>query len=673
MLWAIHKGTLLFRMPERSIADELILDHLQCLGLSELADAFHRELLKQKPQVPKFFSRLEKELECLELLRRSVLATAQTNLPVQPQPSTSPLEAPTAEQINLAKQPIIDLEWAALGATGQQPVEDEPALSWDPDSIDQDLTEMKELKVEASSYRVVMRKTAVSRSTFYDSLYPEDHFKKARQQKQQQQKQKQQQQGQAGHLTTASVSTGSLSEMEQRFSDNLHCVETLQKITDTQTRYQQTLTQLDLMLHELATGKAAHGGDEAGDGARAAAAVMDGARGIDLEIEDCLLKILPTQLGFKPFVVSQLPETESTTEPPASQSSVREYEKYSLRVISERGRTGLESCPVFPIVENSVVVNRYRIIRHLGSAAFSRAAAAVDLHTNKQVCLKIIENSKEFLDQSLDEIKMLCYLNKAGDPDKHNVLRLYDYFYHKEHLFLVTELLGENLYEFYRFNSSTGDPLYFNLQRVRLVAQQVLVGLTYTHSLGIIHADLKPENILMCSYSDTRVKIIDFGSSAFVGDALSPYVQSRSYRAPEVILGLPYDQRIDVWSLGCILFEILTGKVLFINDSVQALLVRVMAILGPLPPSLQEAPYSTHFFTQGGQVFERVPSEAGPTAYYHYTPRRTSLYHLLSQYHGEETIALFIHFLSQLLILDPKLRPTAAQALNHPFLTQVPQ
>lgn len=59
------------------------------------------------------------------------------------------------------------------------------------------------------------------------------------------------------------------------------------------------------------------------------------------------------------------------------------------------------------------------------------------------------------------------------------------------------------------------------------------------------------------------MKVIDLGSSCFISDHLSSYVQSRSYRAPEVILGLPYDQKIDIWSFGCILAELLTGSVLF--------------------------------------------------------------------------------------------------------------
>lgn len=88
------------------------------------------------------------------------------------------------------------------------------------------------------------------------------------------------------------------------------------------------------------------------------------------------------------------------------------------------------------------------------------------------------------------------------------------------------------------------------------------------------------------SYSRVEVKLIDFGSSCFTTDNLTSYIQSRSYRAPEVILGLPYGQKIDVWSLGCVLAELLTGYVLFQNDSVQSMLARMIGILGPFPEEL---------------------------------------------------------------------------------------
>ena len=172
----------------------------------------------------------------------------------------------------------------------------------------------------------------------------------------------------------------------------------------------------------------------------------------------------------------------------------------------------------------------------------------------------------------------------------------------QEHLFIVTELLKANLYEFQKYNFESGGDAYFTLSRLQvlfipkfffksscitefentnllspnysthyvntkaanalqIITQQCLEALSYLHDLGIIHCDLKPENILIKSYRRCEIKIIDLGSSCFQSDNLSLYVQSRSYRAPEVMLGLPYDQKIDLWSVGCILAELHSGEV----------------------------------------------------------------------------------------------------------------
>lgn len=94
-------------------------------------------------------------------------------------------------------------------------------------------------------------------------------------------------------------------------------------------------------------------------------------------------------------------------------------------------RTGFEENKDFPIVLNSVVAGRYYITEYLGSAAFSKVVQAHDLQTGMDVCLKIIKNDKDFFDQSLDEIKLLKFVNKYDPLDEHHVLRLYDYFYHQ--------------------------------------------------------------------------------------------------------------------------------------------------------------------------------------------------------------------------------------------------
>ncbi|ONM08650.1 Protein kinase superfamily protein [Zea mays] len=278
------------------------------------------------------------------------------------------------------------------------------------------------------------------------------------------------------------------------------------------------------------------------------------------------------------------------------------------------------------------------------------------------VCVKIIKNNKDFFDQSLDEIKLLKYVNKHDPADKYHLLRLYDYFYYREHLLIVCELLKANLYEFQKFNRESGGEVYFTMPRLQSIAIQCLEALQFLHGLGLIHCDLKPENILVKSYSRCEIKVIDLGSSCFETDHLCSYVQSRSYRAPEVILGLPYDKKIDVWSLGCILAELCTGNVLFQNDSPATLLARVMGIIGSIEQAMLAQGRDTYkYFTKNHMLYERN-QESNRLEYL--IPKKTSLRHRLPM--ADQG---FIEFVAYLLEVNPKKRPSASEALKHPWLS----
>jgi serine/threonine protein kinase len=339
-----------------------------------------------------------------------------------------------------------------------------------------------------------------------------------------------------------------------------------------------------------------------------------------------------------------------------------EFETFDLQIVHRRNRTGFEEDKNYHVDLNSVIAGHYHVIEKLGSASFSNAVQARDLHTGMDVCLKIIKNNKEFFDQSLDEIKLLKFVNRHDPADKYHILRLYNYFYYHEHLFIVCELLKANLYEFNKFNRESGGEVYFTMPRIQSVAIQCLEALQFLHNLGLIHCDLKPENILVKSYSRCEVKVIDLGSSCFETDHLCPYVQSRSYRAPEVILGLPYDKRIDIWSLGCILAELCSGNVLFQNESSATLLARIIGIVGPIKAEMLDMGHNTHkYFTKNYVLYEQNKDTNRLELL---MPKKTSLRHRLSM--GDEG---FIDFVSYLLEINPKKRPTASEALQHPWLS----
>ncbi|KAK8485379.1 hypothetical protein V6N13_038889 [Hibiscus sabdariffa] len=343
-------------------------------------------------------------------------------------------------------------------------------------------------------------------------------------------------------------------------------------------------------------------------------------------------------------------------------SNEDEYEVFDLRIIHRKNRTGFEENKDLPIVLNSVIAGRYYVTEYLGSAAFSKVVQAHDLLTGIDVCLKIIKNDKDFFDQSLDEIKLLKLVNKHDPGDKCHILRLYDYFYHQEHLFIVCELLRANLYEFQKFNQESGEEAYFTLSRLQFITRQCLEALDYLHELGIIHCDLKPENILIKSYRRCEIKIIDLGSSCFRSDNLCLYVQSRSYRAPEVILGLPYDQKIDIWSLGCILAELCSGEVLFPNDAVVMILARMVGMLGPFDMEMLENGQETHKYFTGEYDLYNVNEETDQLEYI--ISEESSL-----EQHLQVSDVLFIDFVRHLLQMNPQRRPTAKEALEHPWLS----
>ncbi len=100
------------------------------------------------------------------------------------------------------------------------------------------------------------------------------------------------------------------------------------------------------------------------------------------------------------------------------------HEYFNLKCIYVRGRTGFEESRDFPIRLHEVIAGRYEIIEYLGSAAFSRAVQCLDHMTGQMVCVKIIKNNKDFLDQSMDEIKLLKYIKANGDTEENHVIKM---------------------------------------------------------------------------------------------------------------------------------------------------------------------------------------------------------------------------------------------------------
>lgn len=232
--------------------------------------------------------------------------------------------------------------------------------------------------------------------------------------------------------------------------------------------------------------------------------------------------------------------------------------------------------------KNDHIAYRFQVIRNLGKGTYGQVYESYDHKENTSVAIKIIKNTKRFNSQAHTEIKILKLLTENDKNDANSIMKLKECFLFRNHICIVTELLDMNLYEALKSNNFSSLPLVV----VKNIAIQILMALKYLKKMKVIHCDVKPENILFIGPGHSTVKLIDFGSSCQVSEKLFTYIQSRFYRAPEIILGLPYDCSIDMWSFGCVLAEIVVGRPLFLADTEQELLYKIVMRKGPVPEHL---------------------------------------------------------------------------------------
>ncbi|KAB8206315.1 Catalytic domain of the Dual-specificity protein kinase YAK1 [Aspergillus parasiticus SU-1] len=336
--------------------------------------------------------------------------------------------------------------------------------------------------------------------------------------------------------------------------------------------------------------------------------------------------------------------------------------------------------------------NRYLILDVLGQGTFGQVVKCQNLKTQEVVAVKVIKNKTAYFNQSMMEVSVLDLLNSRYDKnDDHHLLRLKDTFIHRQHLCLVFEILSVNLYELIKQNQFRG----LSTTLVRVFAQQLLNALSLLNKAHLIHCDLKPENILLKNLESPIIKVIDFGSACDERQTVYTYIQSRFYRSPEVLLGLPYSSAIDMWSLGCIVVELFLGLPLFPGSSEYNQVCRIVEMLG-LPPT-----WMLEMGKQSGEFFEKTQDEFGRKTY------RLKSLEQYSREHGtkeqpskkyfqasslEEIIrsypmprknmkqaeierelnnrVAFIDFVRGLLSINPLERWSPQQAKLHPFITQ---
>ncbi len=222
--------------------------------------------------------------------------------------------------------------------------------------------------------------------------------------------------------------------------------------------------------------------------------------------------------------------------------------------------------------------NTIKEIKSLGKGGFGEVALYKD-NKGFNHAIKKIKNQKEFTEAAKKEIYILQILNRNDPYNNHHIIRMRAHYLNGTQQCIVFEPLDCDLHELIKKRNYKGLPLFLTYK----YGIQLLEALQFLKTVEIIHCDIKPKNIMLCHPRSTQIKLIDFGSSCFIGETMYTYIQSRYYRSPEILLGRLYDESIDMWSLGCVLCELYTGKTLFHSKSSQHQMELIIQKLGPLP------------------------------------------------------------------------------------------
>ncbi|KAF3926864.1 hypothetical protein ABW20_dc0103841 [Dactylellina cionopaga] len=346
------------------------------------------------------------------------------------------------------------------------------------------------------------------------------------------------------------------------------------------------------------------------------------------------------------------------------------------------------------------LTNRYRIIKLLGQGTFGKVVQAFDHQKNEYCAIKIIRSVQKYRDASKIELRVLSTLGKNDADNRNKCIHLRDCFDYRNHICIVTDLLGMSVFDFLKSNSF----IPFPSSQIQSFARQLFTSVAFLHDLNLIHTDLKPENILLMhntsetfTYNrvipssthsnprkaqtrkillDTEIRLIDFGSATFDDEYHSSVVSTRHYRAPEIILGLGWSFPCDIWSIGCILVEFYTGDALFqTHDNLEHL---------AMMKTVCHADIETRLVRQAIQKTQNSNSPASrffrnnKLDYPNNETSKTSRRYVKAMRRLEEMIPQtcsfyrqFLDLLKKIFVYDPAKRISARDALKHPWFNEL--
>lgn len=328
---------------------------------------------------------------------------------------------------------------------------------------------------------------------------------------------------------------------------------------------------------------------------------------------------------------------------------------------------------------------RYLVQANLGKGMFSSVVKAKDLGEDgkgiykaedgdrREVAIKMVRSQESMFKAGLKEAQILRKLMEADPDDKKHLIRLLRTFEHRGHLCLVFESLSMNLREVVK---RYGKDIGLNLRAVRAYASQMFLALALMKKCELMHADLKPDNILV-NESKSTLKVCDLGSASDVTEnEITPYLVSRFYRAPEIILGLPYDCSLDVWSIGCTLYELYTGKILFPGRTNNHMLLLMMETKGKFQNKLvKKARFGDQHFDENMNFLSHEKNDVITPRQIPSKPPSDLRSRLMppgvTRKMKDEEVRLltnFVDLLDKMLSLEPSKRPLPKDLLAHPFI-----
>ncbi|XP_054166912.1 stress-activated protein kinase JNK-like [Oppia nitens] len=301
------------------------------------------------------------------------------------------------------------------------------------------------------------------------------------------------------------------------------------------------------------------------------------------------------------------------------------------------------------------ILKRYQNLKAIGSGAQGIVCAAYDAKTGQNVAIKKLSRPfqnvthakrayREFKLMQLVNHKNIIGLLNAFSPQR----GLEDF----QDVYLVMELMDANLCQVIQMD--------LDHERMSYLLYQMLCGIKHLHAAGIIHRDLKPSNIVV--RSDCTLKILDFGLARTAGTTfmMTPYVVTRYYRAPEVILGMGYHENVDIWSVGCIMGEMIRGAVLFPgtdhidqwNKIIEQLGTPSQDFMRRLQPTVRN--YVENRPRYAGYAFDKLFPDL--------------LFPADSSEHAKLKASQARDLLSRMLVVDPERRISVDDALSHAYI-----